>query len=229
MRDYQTTGWQNEANSSSLVPMFTKDFTPFLDSIWREGHEAHRDGFRIIDRPAAAYVPDGPDFTIYRDPILDCATNSDEDALRILRRIQADYIDGGIHSYKACFVVGDQQTYDRVTTNLLAHPQQLSWAIMLSGDFHFLCHVVACFHVLWWATFGCWAVKHFGNEKEIKPPGQSDNIAEWKHYDRWYLLLTLAIMRLLHEVCPDLALREPAILLEFCKNNAGESLYFKSE
>ena len=58
-------------------------------------------------------------------------------------------------------------------------------------------------------------------QKVIKD--NDDNIANFKHYDHFYLLLTLAIMSLLCEIVDPVLLNFPSALLDQVKNNKGTS------
>ena len=169
--------------------------------------QIHHEGMKITDHPA--YMPpDGPEFVVYEDPLLNCGTAKVADVQKILDRIQDEHVDRGTRK-KVIFVVGDQQTIDRILTCKLAFPTKYNWCIPVAGDFHFLCHSVAATHDLWWIPASSWAVEKLNSITENKPPGQSDNIAEFKHYDRWYTLLTVSILTLLHRISPHLVLQDP--------------------
>jgi hypothetical protein len=49
-----------------------------------------------------------------------------------------------------------------------------------------------CFHDLWFLPFSSWVVGKLNMEKVVKET--DDNIANFKQYDHFYLLLTLGIV-----------------------------------
>ena len=59
-----------------------------------------------------------------------------------------------------------------------------------------------------------------GMEKVVKET--DDNIANFKQYDHFYLLLTLAIVTLLNSVFDMAQLNFPESLAEFVRENKGE-------
>ena len=74
----------------------------------------------------------------------------------------------------------------------------------MNGDFHFVAHVVAAVHNLYFLPFTAWIVEKIGFDKVIKL--NDDNVTNFKHFDHFYLLLTLAIMTLLSDML------DPALL-----------------
>jgi hypothetical protein len=64
-------------------------------------------------------------------------------------------------------------------------------------------------------------VSKIGFEKVVKE--KDDNIANFKHYDHFYLLLTLSIVIVLSETIDMAILSFPGALLEQVKNNAGRA------
>ena len=117
------------------------------------------------------------------------------------------------------YVVGDQQFYDRVVNLIMLHPEKYAWVIPIAGEFHFFAHCIDAAHRLYWSPLVNWVVAKLGWEKIIKE--DDDNITQFKQYDRFYQLLTLAIVTVLHEAIPLDLLTRPELLIELCKGNAG--------
>jgi hypothetical protein len=191
----------------------------FLVSIWSHFFTILAQGHNILDHPD--YNPNGPHFLVYDPAIIDVATPSYIDVMIILDRIQALHIDGEKNRFKVMFVVGDQQTYERMCILLMDHPERYRWCIPMNGDFHFVAHVVAAFHILYFRPFTAWIARKLGFDKVIKEG--DDNVTNFKHYDHFYLLVTAAITRLLLEIVEPALLAFPSTLLERVKNNAGNA------
>ena len=117
------------------------------------------------------------------------------------------------------FLVGDQQTYDRMCVLVMDHPERYRWCIPMNGDFHFVAHVVAAFHALYFLPFTARVATALGFDRVIKR--DDDNVTNFKHYDHFYLLMTAAIVNILCEVVDHGLLAFPAILLEQVKHNKG--------
>jgi len=139
--------------------------------------------------------------------------------MRILDSIQALHVDGIKNTFRAIFVVRDQQTYDRMYALIFEHPERYRWCIPMNGDFHFVAHTIAAFHGLYFLPLTKWIVDKLGFDKVIK--ADDDNITKWKQYDHFYQLITLAILKLLSESYAVAVLRYPSILLEQVKQNKG--------
>ena len=133
--------------------------------------------------------------------------------------IQADHVDGGTHSYKVVFLGADQQLYDRMVTLIRENPDEYGWIIPVAGEFHFTAHCVDAVHRLYWNGLVGWVVKKLESEKIVKK--NEDNITHYKQYDRFYQLLTVAILTVLSEVVPLDLLMQPELLLKQCRGNAG--------
>ena len=118
------------------------------------------------------------------------------------------------------FVVGDQQLYDRVCVLVDRCPEQYSWVIPIAGDFHFTGHVLSCFNELWFLPFTSTLVHALGFEKVIKY--KDDNITHFKHYDHFYLLLTVGILTFLDEIVDPALLASPEQLLAQVAGHDGQ-------
>ena len=179
------------------------------------------DGYCILDH--TNYNRGGPDTLIYDPAIIGASTAAYLECTLILDTIQALHIDGQKNAFKVAFVVGDQQLYDRICNLTIQNPERYKWVIPENGDFHFGCHSVGAFHDLWYLPFTSWVVRKLGPgfEKVIKE--KDDNITHFKHYDHFYLLLTLSIVILLHETLDHALLRDHSTLLGLVKHNKGAS------
>ena len=51
---------------------------------------------------------------------------------------------------KYVFVIGDEQTYDRMIKMKPASPRQYLWLIPIPGEFHVTGHILHCLYRLWW-------------------------------------------------------------------------------
>ena len=142
-----------------------------------------------------------------------------QDVEETLDAIQARHVDGARHAFKNVFVVGDQQMYDRVVNLKLLHPDRYSWVIPIAGEFHFFAHCVDAVHKLYWSPLVGWVVDKLEFSKIVKE--NEDNITHFKQYDRFYQLLTLAVVVVLHSTVPMDLLMNPMQLLAMCKDNAG--------
>ena len=191
--------------------------TAFLVSFWSHFFTLSAEGHDILEHPD--HNPHGPHFLIYDPALIDVATASYIDVMQILDRIQTLHVDGEKNAFKVMFVVGDQQTFDRMCVLLMDHPERYRWCIPMNGDFHFVAHVVAAFHILYFRPFTAWISTHVGFDKVIKEG--DDNVTNFKHYDHFYLLVTAAISRLLLEVVDPGLLCFTSTLLERAKHNAG--------
>jgi len=208
--------WSNGAASIGISLMVaTFDSALFLGAIWTHFVELHVAGTCILDHPA--YDPRGAHFIIYDPALIDVSTAAYVDVIKILDSIQQLHVDGIKNEFKVVFVVGDQQTYDRMCALIILHPDRFRWCIPMNGDFHFVAHVVAAVHNLYFLPFTAWIVEKIGFDKVIKL--NDDNVTNFTHYDHFYLLLTLAIMTLLSDVLDPTLLSFPSVLLEKVKNN----------
>ena len=203
--------WSRECSSLGVVELICGfsviNFTHI--TCWRHFISAHASGLHILDHPC--YQPEGPHFYIYDEAIIDASTASYVEGSTILNTIQALHIDGRKNNFKAMFVVGDQQLYDRMCVLVQRHSMQYNWVIPVNGDFHFTGHTVGAFNDLWFLPFSKSIVDALGFEKVIKH--KDDNITHFKHYDHFYLLLTLGTVIFLHETFDAAVLASPELLL----------------
>jgi hypothetical protein len=206
------------ASSGIVEQIVLFDAVPFLTGHWLHFMTLHNSGFVILDHPD--YDPGGATLLIYDPAILDTSTAAYIEVERILNTTQTLHIDGAKNCFKVMFLLGDQQTFDRMNVLISWKPQQYSWAIPMNGDFHFAAHTVMCNHDLYFLPFSSWVVTKMGMVKET-----DDNIANFKQYDHFYLLLTLAIVTLLNSVFDMAQLNFPESIAEFVRENQGEFCY----
>ena len=189
------------------------DYNYFLSmASWNHFFRVHDQGLVILDHPD--FQPNGKTEYIYDPAIIGTSTSSYTENEVILNTIQQLHVNGEKNNFNNVIVVGDQQTFDRMNALIRARPGQYPWAIPMNGDFHFTAHTVACFHNLYYTHLTAWVVTKLGSgfEKVIKD--QDDNIASFKHYDHFYLLLTIAIVTFLHDTFDMVTLLAPWELLE---------------
>ena len=187
----------------------------FLASCWGHFVTIHLSGACILDHPD--FNPRGAHDIICDPALFDLSTAAYVDAIRILDAIQELHVDGLKNSFKVIFVVGDQQTYDRMCALTIVHPERYRWCIPMNGDFHFVAHTVAAFHHLYFLPFTAWIVGKLGWEKVIKE--DDDNITNFKQYDHFYLLITLSILTILSEALDAALLAAPSVLIEPSQRN----------
>jgi len=194
----------------------------FLGQIWNHFISVHVTEVNILGHPE--YNPHGAHFYIYDPALFNISTAAYVDVIRIMDSIQALHVDGSKNAFKVVFVVGDQQTYDRMCSLVVMNPSRYRWCIPLNGDFHFVAHTVAAFHDLFYLPFSAFIVRKIGFEKVIKE--DDDNITNFKQYDHFYMLLTLAIITLLCELFDPAALAQPELLISNLKPNKGKSVCY---
>lgn len=139
---------------------------------------------------------------------------------QILTTLHETHVQGGAGA-QFVFVVGDQQTYDRMTTLIREQPLRFSWVVPLPGEFHFCAHVAVAFTTMYYGHLLAWAAKQCGCEKVIKS-GDHD-VTNYDHYDRFLQLVAVAALTVLSEVVPDHLLSSPRTLLLLTECNAGET------
>ena len=115
--------WSRVVSSSGIVDQIISfDVSNFLTGIWLHFMLLHQDGVCILDHPD--FVPDGATFLIYDPAILDTSTAGYIEVERIINATQTLHIDGAKNNFKVMFLVGDQQTYDRMCVLVAARPLQ---------------------------------------------------------------------------------------------------------
>lgn len=147
---------------------------------------------------------------------MDVSTAAYPDVEEILCAIQADLVDGGPR-LSSVFVYGDQQTFDRILNLIGRYPDRFSWVIPVPGDFHFMAHCYFSMNRLWWEDITSWAVSKMGFEKTVKQ--ETDNMDYYIHYDRFYSMLTLAIMVVFSSVFDFDILADPSVVFAMCGAN----------
>jgi hypothetical protein len=191
-------------------------------SIWQHFVvDIHSRGLYLLDHPA--YDPNGPHFYKYNDAIIDSSTASYVEAETILNTIQAVHIDGIENRFKNMFVVGDQQLYDRMCVLVTRQPEQYSWVIPLDGDFHFTGHMVGWMNDFYYLNISGKIASALGFDKVVKH--KDDNITHFKHYDHFYLLLTLGLVMFLSETLDAAVMASPEILLGQMMANEGKFIH----
>lgn len=150
-----------------------------------------------------------------------CTTHpqSVQEVEQTLNEIQADHVDGKLHSYKVVYVGGDQQLYDRMITLKEEQSEKYAWLIPIAGEFHFTAHAVDAVHRMYWNPLVSWCVEKLGFNKVVK--ANEDNITHYKHYDWFYQLLTRAVLKVVCDAIPLELLLQPQLLLEQCEDNKG--------
>ena len=210
--------WSRELPSLGVIPLFTQNFDSFLkDTCWFNFISLHNQGTNILHHPDYT-PPDGAHMSIYDPAVIGVNTAAYSEVEEVLAAIASQHIDGPSNTYKVMFVVGDQQSYDRMSSLIRENPLFYNWIIPIPGDFHFYAHSIDAFNKLWYNELIGWAAAQIPDRtiKEV-----DDNISNHKHYDRFYQMLTLAIVTVLCETFSLPYLQDPMELLQHCDSNRG--------
>lgn len=200
--------WSCNVPSIGVSLMATSfNISMMLTTFWAHFLSIHLSGDCVLHHPS--YDPKGSHFYIYDPALFDISTAAYVDVIRIMDSIQQLHVDGVKNSFRAVFVVGDQQTYDRMCALIVEQPERFRWCIPMNGDFHFVAHTIAAFHDLYFLPFTKWIVDKLGFDKVIK--ANDDNITKWKQYDHFYQLITFSIIKLLSESLDTAVLQYPLI------------------
>ena len=90
-------------------------------------------------------------------PLIGISTAAYEDAEQILRRVYQEYCVR--RGQRAVFLPGDHHTFQRMYHLELLDPVKYSWAIPVSGDFHYQFHFASMVHRLCFLPVFKWSVK----------------------------------------------------------------------
>ena len=91
------------------------------------------------------------------------------------------------------------QTFNRMLHLKLTHPRKYSWAIPVSGDFHYQFHFASGIHRLSYLPFLKWFVDVAGMQKTI-PKNNMDDTKYIKYIDQFYQLVIKSILTYLTDV-----------------------------
>ena len=138
--------------------------------------------------------------------------------MKVLDQIQTELVDNGPR-LKSVFVVGDQQSYDRMLNLIELYPRRYSWIVPLPGEFHFIGHCYFAFNRLWYDDLTGWAAQKCGFDKTVKR--DTEDMSYFSHYDRFYALLTLSIMVVFRGAFDANTLTNPSVVMRMCSRNKG--------
>ena len=114
------------------------------------------------------------------------------------------------------------QTFNRMLHLKLAHPRKYSWAIPVSGDFHYQFHFASGIHRISYLPFLKWFVDVAGMHKTI-PKNNMDDTKYIKYLDHFYQLLIKSILTYLTDVYGhEYMSKKPSEILDEQKANNGE-------
>ena len=135
-------GWQRDTGSvmDPLIKInaVLRDSRDALHQLWRHFVSIANVGTGVLGHPH--YIPRfGRSKVIYQRPIYQCGTASYDDVEKLLRRIHDFHVRDRRQSL--VYVVGDQQTYDRMLKLKIRNPEPYRWLLPLPGEFHFKWHV----------------------------------------------------------------------------------------
>ena len=179
-------------------------------------------GRNILDHPVTGDID--RTIIVYETPLM-CGNASYADNITILNRMFQTHIgmDGRRNQFANAFVIGDQQTFGRWQQLIYENPETYDWAIVNAGDLHFCMNTLDAGNKLEYPTIGGFAAEEMESTKEIKATG--DAVLEFKHYDRFYQLVTVAAVKTLSDVVPAEFLFHPELLLDHCSANAGSFIF----
>ena len=102
----------------------------------------------------------------------------------------------------------------------LTDPIKYSWAIPVSGDFHYQFHFASCIHRLAYLPFLKWFVDATGMHKTI--PKAMDDTKHIKYIDHFYQLVIKSVLTYLTDVYGhEYMSKKPSEILEEQKLNNG--------
>ena len=149
--------WSRNVPSIGVSLMATSfNISMMLTTFWAQFLSIHLSGDCVLHHPS--YDPKGCHFYIYDPALFDISTAAYVDVVQIMDSIQQLHVDGVKNSFRAVFVVGDQQTYDRMCALIVEQPERFMWCIPMNGDFYFVAHTIAAFHELYFSPFTKWIV-----------------------------------------------------------------------
>ena len=151
---------------------------------------------------------------------MNISTAAYEDVDKILVRIDEELIVG--KGMKAVLCVGDQQTFSRMWSLKLKHPDQYSWVIPCSGDFHYQFHVAEGIHRLAYGPIMKWFVQTMDMSNTIKE--DMKDTCHMKYIDHFYQLVIKSVLTYLTDVYgEEYIANKPGVILGDKKSHAGES------
>ena len=199
---------------------FSGDFSNFKDECWYlffgKAADSAPDISSVLNHPD--YDPEGAHKIIYNKPVLDVSTAAYPDVMKVLDQIQTDLVDNGPR-LKVVFVVGDQQSYDRMLNLIEQQPRRYKWIVPLPGEFHFMGHCYFAFNRLWYDDLTGWAAQICGFDKTVKR--DTEDMSYFSHYDRFYALLTISIMVVFAGAFDEITLTSPSVVMRMCNKNKG--------
>ena len=108
----------------------------------------------------------------------------------------------------------------------LAYPIKYSWAIPVSGDFHYQFHFASGIHRLAYLPFLKWFVDATGMHKTI--PKAMDDTKHIKYMDHFYQLVIKSVLTYLTDVYGhEYMSKKPSEILEEQKLNNGERVLLR--
>ena len=130
-----------------------------------------------------------------------------------------------------CFVVGDQQSYSRMTWLKRREPAGLEWVIPLPDDFHFIVHALMGTHFLWWPTLVRWVVLDVGVCPKTcgagEHPEKWSSVEKYNNYRFLYELLIVSLMTYLRDAVPAGLLGNYPLLSRLASQNKGATVILR--
>lgn len=118
------------------------------------------------------------------------------------------------------FVIGDEQTYQRMIFMKLRNPISYSWLIPMHGEFHFAAHMIHCEYRLYWDHFLQLIAAETG-KKKIKA---DHNVSEFNRHELFYLTVVQAVWEFMEDAFGNLMSKPRELLAKVDKSVTGKTL-----
>lgn len=152
-------------------------------------------------------------------PLVDCSTGSYTDNCRVMWFIH--YFISLIYvASNYIFIVGDEQTFDRMVKLKSQRPQQYWWLIPIPGEFHFTGHVLAAIYRLWWPQL----LHSCSVYLQRRGVDRDWGMAQFNRHDEFMFIIITALHRWFEHVFgPDCLMNETRMRY-LCRHNATSTL-----
>ena len=208
-------------------PNISRFFTPYV-----EDHSALLNfcskyaAFRLSQgENLMEYPPRGnctPTFFIIKFPICDLSTASYEDILLMLYLIKEDMYASN-PQLKFIFIVGDEQTYDRMIKIKMRERHEFNWLIPLPGEFHLCGHHLHCAFRLWWPSILQSCQAFLGNDKVE----QDWTMTKFNQHEDFFMVVVCGISDWFEHVFGDGCWDRPTALYAMLEGNFTSELLYQ--
>ena len=187
------------------------EFTNFQAGLWMDFIGMNRGGLSMLQRPDWD-PPLGRSNIAYLPPTMNCLTAAAEDIKTTLTQIDKHRTQLGL---SMAIVHGDQQTYKRMLSLMIADSRVASWLLPKPGEWHFTAHFA---ETMLKKPLGLWS--HFLGWFTRQPSRFCSETVEEdgfqiKKFDQYCVFLEVVITAAtiyLSKYVPDYLLRQPMTL-----------------